>query len=53
MFEDGRVYKKPSQADLIRAHGRLSEFINGTITVIPVEQEQLDLTKVSFNLRPV
>ena len=53
MFEDGRVYKKPSQADLIRAHGRLSEFINGTITVIPAEKEQLDLTKVSFNLRPV
>ena len=48
MFENGRVYHKPSEAELVRAHGRLSEFVNGTITVIPVELDQLNSTKVSL-----
>jgi hypothetical protein len=48
MFENGRVYRKPSEAELVRAHGRLSEFVNGTITVIPVELDQLSSTKVSL-----
>jgi len=51
MFENGRVYKKPSQAELVRAHGRLSEFVNGTITVIPVAQQQIGFSKVSLKIR--
>ncbi|CAG5109626.1 Oidioi.mRNA.OKI2018_I69.chr2.g4145.t1.cds [Oikopleura dioica] len=50
MFENGRIYKKPSQEELLRAHGRLSEFVNGTITVIPADKEEIDSSKLEFLL---